>query len=310
MDKIPVYIFSGLLDSGKTTSIKSTLYDERFNEGEKSLIVSMEDGDTKFDERFLKKTNCQLVELDSLKEFTIEKMKELDKKYNPDRVFIELNGTDDDKLLYQQGFYDRWDIAQHLVFIDASTFKMFVTNMKQFIYNHVFHADLCVFNRCDNQDKIFLRNNIKGINPKLQVLYENTDGTVTNKIDQDLFDVSKPINISDDDFGLWYMDQLDNPEKYDKATITLKLRYIEPNQEYSNVVYMGRNAMVCCSNDVAPVVVCIAGIKQEEIEINKFYTVTGRVHVVNADNGEKTCVLYSTGYELSKPMEDELVYFN
>ena len=39
----PVYFFSGMLDSGKTRAIKTTLYDERFNEpGEFNLIISME----------------------------------------------------------------------------------------------------------------------------------------------------------------------------------------------------------------------------------------------------------------------------
>lgn len=309
-NNIPVYIFSGLLDSGKSTCIKETLYDERFNEGEKSLIIVFEDGDVKFDEKFLKHTNSELLELGSLKELTIDKMKELDKKHKPERVFIEMNGMENDRELYEQGFYDKWEVAQHLTLIDASSFKVFVTNMKQFIYNHVYYADLCVFNRCDDQDKKYLRNNIKGINPKLQIVYENVDGTVTNKIDEDMFDPSKPIVVEDDDFGLWYMDALDNPQKYDGAIITLKLRYCEENQEYSNVVYMGRNAMVCCSNDIAPVYIGVAGIESNKLIKDHFYKFKGKVHVVKSSDGSDTCVIYAKEYEEVEPLKDELVYFN
>lgn len=307
---IPVYIFSGLLDSGKTTCIRETLYDDRFNEGEKSLIISLEDGDVKLDDRFKESTNSVVVELNSIKELTIDKMKELDKQYNPQRVFIELNGMENDRELYEQGFYPKWEVAQHLTLIDASTFKVFVTNMKQFIYNHVYYADLCVFNRCDNEDKRYLRNNIKGINPKLQIVYENVDGTVTNKIDEDMFDASKPLEISDDDFGLWFMDALDNPTKYDKATITLKLRYIEDHEEYSNLIYMGRNAMVCCSNDVAPVMIPVGGIEQSKVKKNNFYKFTGTIHVIKTQDGKDACVIYAKSYEEAEPLKDELVYFN
>lgn len=307
---LPVYIFSGLIDCGKTTCIKETLYDARFNEGERTLIISFEDGDVQYDERFLKLTNSCLVYLDSINDLTIEKIKELDKTYKPQRVFIELNGMEDDHILYEQGLIPKWEIAQHLTLIDASTFRVFVTNMKQFIYNHVYFADLCVFNRCDDEDKKYLRNNIKGINPKLQIVYENTDGSVTNKVNEDMFDVSKPFEVLDDDFGLWYMDALDNPEKYDKAKVTLKLRYIEPNNEYENVVYMGRNAMVCCSNDIAPVMIGIAGIDQAKLKLNHFYKISGTIHVVKAQDDSDTCVVYANNYEEVEALKDELVYFN
>ena len=60
----PVYVFSGFLDAGKTYVIKDTLTDPRFNEGEKTLIIAMEQGDNEYDEKFLKATNSQVVYLD------------------------------------------------------------------------------------------------------------------------------------------------------------------------------------------------------------------------------------------------------
>ena len=78
----PVYIFSGFLDSGKTSAIKDTLYDGRFNEGEKTLIIALEDGDVKYDQKFLTATNAEVVYLDSINDLTKNKMQQFDQKYN------------------------------------------------------------------------------------------------------------------------------------------------------------------------------------------------------------------------------------
>ena len=41
--EIPVYLFTGFLESGKTTFIQGTLEDERFNSGEKTLLLVCEE---------------------------------------------------------------------------------------------------------------------------------------------------------------------------------------------------------------------------------------------------------------------------
>ena len=49
---IPVYIFNGFLESGKTQFIKDTLLDPGFTENEKTLIVACEEGEEEYDEKF------------------------------------------------------------------------------------------------------------------------------------------------------------------------------------------------------------------------------------------------------------------
>ena len=44
MQDIPVYAFTGFLDSGKTKFIQETLEDPRFNAGEKTLLLVFEEG--------------------------------------------------------------------------------------------------------------------------------------------------------------------------------------------------------------------------------------------------------------------------
>ena len=49
MQQIPVYSFTGFLDSGKTKFIQETLEDERFNAGERTLVLLFEEGEEEYD---------------------------------------------------------------------------------------------------------------------------------------------------------------------------------------------------------------------------------------------------------------------
>ena len=42
---IPVYIFTGFLEGGKTSIIQESLNDEKFNSGEKTLVLLCEEGE-------------------------------------------------------------------------------------------------------------------------------------------------------------------------------------------------------------------------------------------------------------------------
>ncbi len=306
----PVYVFSGFLDSGKTKAIKETLYNPNFNEGEPSLIICFEQGDITYDEKFLKITNSQVLYLDSIKDLTIKKQKEIDKAYKVDRIFLELNGMEDDNILYDTGFISNWELAQTLTTIDASSFNMYLQNMRQFLYNHVVNAECIILNRSDNVDKRYLRNNLKSINQYSEIIYEDINGNVTNKINDELFDVSKDLFIEDVDYGLWYMDALDNPEKYDKKVITLKMKYLADIKEYSNALIMGRRAMVCCANDITDIAIPCVGLDKNIIDEDKYYFLTGRLHVVESKDGSKNCVLYVTETKEADAPKDELVTFN
>lgn len=308
----PIYIFFGFLDSGKTKAIKETLYDGRFNEGEKSLIICFEKGDEEYDDKFLKYTNSDVVYLD-FKDFSLDKQKELDNLYKPERIVIEFNGMDSVEDFFKQGFIKSWEIAQTLCTVDASTFKLFITNMKQFMYNHIKFSEVAVVNRIEGQDLRFLRNNLKGINQRVEIIFEDKDGNVTNKLNEDLFDTSKPLIISDTDYGLWYMDAIDNSLKYEGCQIEINAYYYEQVKEYENLGIFGRKAMVCCSDDIQAVafsVVDTSGKNLPLMQKGKFYHLIGKIHCLDDEEGFKTCVIYLDSYAEADEPSDPLVYFN
>lgn len=54
MNEIPVYLFTGFMDSGKTSLIKDTLFEQGLQRG-KSLVICCEDGDAEFTDEELEK---------------------------------------------------------------------------------------------------------------------------------------------------------------------------------------------------------------------------------------------------------------
>lgn len=306
----PIYVFSGFLDSGKTKAIKDTLYNPRFNEGEASLIICFEQGDVKYDEKFLKACNCNVVYLDSVNDLTIDKQKQLEKDYYFERIFIELNGMEDDNILYNNGFIDNWELAQTLTTIDASKFSLYLNNMRQFMYNHVINAEVVILNRSDNVDKRYLRNNLKSINQYIELIFEDKDGNVTNKIEDELFDLSKDLEISDIDYGLWFMDAIDNPEKYDNKNITIKAKYAGEIKEYDNVLIMGRKAMVCCAEDITDIALPCIGMHAEDIDKDSYYLISGKARCIQNEEGMKVCAISVDSFNKAEAPKDELVNFN
>ena len=64
MQEIPVYVFTGFMDSGKTSLIQETLFENDFGNGDKTLILCCEDGDVEYDEAKLKTINASVAMLE------------------------------------------------------------------------------------------------------------------------------------------------------------------------------------------------------------------------------------------------------
>ncbi len=307
----PVYMFTGFLDGGKTTAIKDSLYDTDFNSGEKNLILVFEQGDEEFDADFLEETNSEVVYYDNIDKLTKEEMTKLDKAYSPDRIILEMNGMEDERRFYEEdAFIRHWELAQSLTFFDGSSLRLQITNMMQFVYDHVQYTEEVVVNRVKEEDILYFRNTIKGINPQAMTLFMDEDGNIYQNISNQLFDTSKPIDLKDEDFGLWYIDALDNPTKYEGCTMTMKLRPLEVVRQYQNVIIMGRRAMVCCSNDLQDIGLTVVDVDPRDTKASEFYNVTGTIKCLEDEQGYATCVLYADHYEKAVAPVEDLVSFN
>lgn len=311
---IPVYLFTGFLESGKTTLIRDTLIDPEFTDKEKTLLICCEEGIEEYDPRFLQRLNTVIEYVDDFKQITAEFYERLHQKYKPDRVMIELNGTWSVNDFLDVDMPLQWLLVQIVSTVDAGTFNLYIQNMKQMIFEQLVHSELIIFNRCDIMtNKRFLRSNIKAINKGAQLIYEGKDGSINDLEEDDLpFDLSAPIlEISDDDYGLWYMDALDHPYKYDGKTMKIKGMAVSAVEGDRHALVLGRYAMVCCANDTTLIGLLVRNVDRSRLKKEEWITVTGKI-TVDYDKGvqQNFVVLNAEKVEPAEAMEDAYVYFS
>lgn len=112
--EVPVYVFTGFLDSGKTTLLKDTLSSPDF-ETERTLIILCEEGDEEYDEQFLSANGAYVVTVESQEKLTDSLLVQCAKKFDPDQVMIEWNGTWPMSTLFDREFPKHWEWRRHLL---------------------------------------------------------------------------------------------------------------------------------------------------------------------------------------------------
>lgn len=300
----PIYYFTGLLDCGKTRAIKNTLGDPRFTQNEKTVILCFEEGDIEYEPAFLEATNTHVEYMD-FKEYDSDTIAKIDEKYKPDRIFVEFNGMDEDKLFLEDiPMASGWDIAQIICLVDASKFKLHVKNMPQFMYNHVSVADIVVINRYEDADFKYLRANLKTMNQNVYMNIEDAVGNIRDFPKDTLFDADN-LDISDEDFGLFYMDVVDNFMKYKDKVVKFNSFFLEVRE--GNCVF-GRFAMVCCANDTQKLGIIVKGLNQK-LKFNGYYHIEGTLRADKKDRGYQLYIDDAKAEEINPP-ENEFVTFN
>ena len=252
MQQIPVYAFTGFLDSGKTKFIQETLEDPRFNAGERTLVLIFEEGEEEYDLSTYPKKNVYLEVLDQ-QTVTTEELKALQKKYKAERVVAELNGMQQVGDLYMR-FPDSWAIAQEVMFADATTFMTYNANMRNLVIDKLMGAQMVVFNRmAPGQDVMPFHKLARAANRRIDILYDYTDGTTKfDEIEDPLpFDINAPvIEIKDEDYALWYRDVSEEPQKYDGKTVHFKGQVAMLRRDKNGMFAPGRFVMTCCVEDI------------------------------------------------------------
>ncbi len=252
MIQIPVYAFTGFLDSGKTKFIQETLEDPRFNDGEKTLLLVFEEGEEEFDFSTYPHKNVYLEVL-SQETVTEKELKALAKKYNPDRVVAELNGMQLVGDLYAR-FPVEWVVAQEVMFADTTTFLAYNANMRNLVMDKLMGAQMVVFNRLEKGADIMPFHKIaRAASRRIDILYDFTDGTTQfDEIEDPLpFDINAPvIQVEDDDYALWFRDVTEEPEKYQGKSVRFKAQVAMLKRDKNGMFAPGRFVMTCCVDDI------------------------------------------------------------
>ena len=279
MVQIPVYVFTGFLDSGKSKFIQETLEDPRFNAGERTLLLVFEEGEEEYDFSVYPHQNVFLEILDQ-ETVTTKQLQALAKKHKAERVVAELNGMQLVGDLYMR-FPEDWAVAQEVMFADSTTFMAYNANMRNLMMDKLTGAQMVVFNRlAPGSDTMPFHKVARAANRRIDILYDYTDGTTSfdDVIDPLPFDINAPvIDVKDEDYAIWFRDVTEEPKKYDGKTVRFKAQVAMLRREKNNMFAPGRFVMTCCVEDIQFCGIPCRYDGSRSLESRSWVTVTAKI---------------------------------
>lgn len=305
MQQIPVYAFTGFLDSGKTKFIQETLEDPRFNAGERTLLLVFEEGEEEYDFSTYPVQNVFLEVLDQQK-VTTKELQALAKKHRAQRVVAELNGMQLVGDLYSR-FPEEWVVAQEVMLADATTFETYNANMRNLVMDKLVGGQMVVFNRLQpDADTMGLHKLVRAANRRMDILYDYLDGTTAfDEIEDPLpFDINAPvIDVQDADYALWYRDVTEEAAKYDGKTVRFKGQVALLRRTKENMFAPGRFVMTCCEDDIQFCGIPCSFEDASKLEPRSWVMVTAKIKAEKHPlyKGETGPVLYAEKVEAGVP---------
>ena len=247
---VPVYLITGFLESGKTTLGLTILGNERFTNGGKVLVICCEDGEKEWDAKSLEQNKGVLVMLEDEEELTAARLQALEDEHKPTCVILEYNSMWGIEKLDTLRLPRLWDWAQMVTTADGTTFDNYMANMRKLLTDPMKIADMICVNRCRPEfNKASWRKQLRAMNSNATIFFENLDGTVDDGItDEDLpYDMkADPIAMTDEQFGVFYVDSMDHPERYDGKRVRLVGQAWKRPGFPKGYYYFARSAMTCC----------------------------------------------------------------
>lgn len=310
-EKKQVYVICGFLESGKSQFIKFTLGQDYFQIDEDTLLVVCEEGEEEYEDSLLNESNTKMVILEDEEEFNASNLQKLDEEYNPERIVIEYNGTWSAKELAMR-LPDNWQIGQQICIVDGVTFETYFANMKSLFADMIRGSELLIMNRCHEEEKLSgYKRSILGINQNISLVFENEDGEVDVPItDEDLpFDVhADVIEVKDDDYGIFYLDLWQTPDRYNGKTVKVKTMVMKDPTMSKNFFAAGRPAMTCCADDIVYMGIMCKTRDARRLENKDTVEILAEIKFeYRNEYGNEGPVLYADSVEKVAPMKDPMV---
>lgn len=307
-----VYLFTGFLESGKTSFLTETLADKRFASGERTLVLICEEGEVEIDAAPLLENNVFIEIIEDESDINIANLKNLQKKHKAKRVMIEYNGMWQLPDLYGAMPSD-WVLYQEITFADSRTFLTYNTNMRSLVVDKLQNCELAVFNRCNSEtDKEMIHKIVRGLNRQCNIIYEDENGEIEyDNIEDPLpFDIEADvIEIGIRDYAIWYRDLLEDMHKYDGKMVKFTGVIAVDKRMPDNCFITGRPVMTCCVDDIAfKGILCVN--RSPMMNNGDWIVLTAKVsiekHKLYKGDGP---VLYMQSYALTSTPEEPVATF-
>ena len=279
---VPVYLFTGFLEGGKTKFIQETLEDRRFCNGEKTLLLVCEEGEEEYAPEQFASDTVQIRVVEDQDSLTRENLEKWLAETRAERVVVEYNGMWMLDVLYN-AMPEGWMVYQEFMFADSATFLSYNSNMRQLVYDKLKSAELVVFNRFDEKtmDKMAFHKIVRGASRRADIAYEGKNGKVVyDDIEDPLpYDLNAHIvEIGDEDFALFYRDMADEPKKYEGKTVRFKCRCLVRKKLPANCFVVGRHVMTCCVEDIQFAALVCQWDKANTVKDDSWMILTAKVN--------------------------------
>ena len=311
-NNVPVYLFTGFLEAGKTQMIQETLEYENFNDGCKILLLVCEEGIEEYDPSRFWGKNVRQVIIEQESDLTPARLAQLAGEHKIDRVLIEYNGMWQLDTLYE-ALPRSWYIFQQLLFADATTAMAYNANMRSLMVDKLQNAELVIFNRADNADRMALHKLVRGISRRTRIAFETASEELEyDDIEDPLpFDVNAPIVvIADEDYAIFYRDLAEELKAYDGKTVKFKGMVARDRALGKRAVAIGRHVMTCCEDDIAYQGMVCNFSKDIGLATGEWAIVTAKIkiepHKLYGGDGP---VLYATDVALSSEPKQPVATF-
>ena len=251
--ELPVYLFTGFLEAGKSKFIKGTLEDPRFNVGDRTLFLVCEEGEVEYDEDLPQMENVFIEVIENESDLTPKVLQYLEEKHQATRVLVEYNGMWRLINLFNN-MPEHWAVYQEFMFVDSNTFLTYNKNMRELMVDKFATCDMVVFNRFkEGMDQLLFHKIVRAVSRRANIAYEYENGEVEyDDLEDPLpFDMEADvIEIDDDDYALWYRDISEDMRKYNGKTIEFKGIAVYNNRVAPGTFAFGRQVMTCCEADI------------------------------------------------------------
>ena len=310
---VPVYYFMGLLESGKTSVIKDFLQNNQFAQAECNLIIMGEEGEEELEEELLAESHSKIITVDDVEELTTEFYEECQEKYHPSSVIIEANGMWNASDYMNIPLPEAWFDFQNIGLVNAETFEVYQKNMKDRFVDLFRYCELIIFNRCDKttrqQD---IRRNVRVVNRRAQVIFESDLEDFEEEPPELPFSINQDtIELEMDDYGAWFVDMQDHPERYDGKKVRFKGRVLRSREGDADYFMPARQVMTCCAADMQYMGYLCKSKFTSKLKQGTWITITAKVgyeYVPMAKDTEP--VFHAIKIESAEKPEPEVVSFN
>ena len=278
--EIPVYLFTGFLEAGKTSFIKETMSDPNFNDGKKQyLIITCEEGEVEYEAMDFA-SNVHFSSFSDQQSLTPDRLNAMVKRAGADIVVVEYNGMWTIDSFYN-ALPENWMVYQEILVADSTTFNTYNANMRQLVVDKLTSCEMVVFNRFKPEyDKLTLHKIVRGVSKRANICYEDMEGEIEfDDIEDPLpYDINADvIEIKDEDFAIFYRDMTDEFAKYKGKTVRFKgivaLDSSLPKENFA----IGRHIMTCCADDIAYRGVVAKGTCKLKLETRDWVIAEGRL---------------------------------